>query len=118
MARQVQTRRVGSVRGKKAVAKIAAPIDTIKVEQSEQVNVSQTSSRRVSRRGAPSQSVAMEIKVEEEVKVTRGRRRMSLSPLYTNRLATRTASQVLKGKYVAESESDDEPTTPSVADNS
>lgn len=76
MARSVQTRRGVGARGKKAAAETASAADVIKVEQSEQVNESQTSSRRVSRRGAPSHAIAVEIKVDEQAKVTPGRRCM------------------------------------------
>jgi hypothetical protein len=118
MTRTLQTRRAVVARGKMAVAEAATAAEVIKVEQGEQANVTQTASRRVSRRGAPSQTVAVEIKVEQQTKVTRTRRCTCPSPFYANRIATRTASQVLKGKYVAESESEDEAPTPSVANNS
>ncbi len=86
MAREVKTRGKGVGRSKATKAgQNGATADGGKGEQCEGINVKETVSRRVSRRGAASRSVAVEIKVEEKTKITRRTRRIPRSPLSANR---------------------------------
>lgn len=86
MARQVQTRSRGAGRNKATVGQRGSAAEGGKGEQCEEVTVKETAPRRVSRRGAPSQTVAVEIKVEEKVKIAgrRPTRRICLPPFRAN----------------------------------
>lgn len=71
MAREAKTRGKGAGRSKATKAsQSGATAEGGKGEQCKEITVKETVSRRVSRRGTASQSVALEIKVEEKTKIT------------------------------------------------
>src|SRR5438477_452704 len=98
MAREVKTRGKGEGRSKATKAgQNGATADGGMGEQCEEITVKETVSRRVSRRGTASQSVAVEIKVEEKTKITRRTRRIPPSLLRANRKLREQFPKFLRG---------------------